>query len=55
MQPSFQDLLDALDGMTPKRGQDFLGRTEDGEGPKVVMNPDPSWEPAELAAGIIDT
>jgi len=31
------------------------GEQKDGEGLKVVMNSDPSWEPAELAAGIIDT
>ena len=30
-------------------------KEELGRGPGVVMNPDPDWEPEELAAEIIET
>jgi len=55
MKAPFLDLLDTLDRMNPKDLQDFLGRAEDEEGPEVVMSPDPTWEPPELAEVIIIT
>jgi hypothetical protein len=39
----------------PSQAQEFLEGPEwPEEGLKVVMAPDPDWEPAELAAMIID-
>ena len=49
-------LLDLLDRVTPTNAQEFLEGPEwSEEGPKVVADPDPNWEPGELAAVIIDT
>jgi hypothetical protein len=51
----FLSLLDMLDRVISAQAQEFLEGPEiEEEGPKVVVAPDPDWEPAELAAMIID-